>query len=98
MSYKIDFAFGKLPNGWPQPTFMSFDEDGGLHIEWCFGGHDTKDNWRVGFSWWPDEGAMICRTTQERQDTLERPAETALAATLHEWLTMPPSSVGEEKK
>lgn len=97
MSYVLDFTYGTLPNGWPQPTFISVDDHGGLNIEWCFGAQGSPESWRVLFSWDPEEGAMICRTTEERQDFVERPAEGTIAATLHEWLTVPPSSTEKDR-
>lgn len=90
----IDHRYGKLPNGWPQPTFMSTDEDGGLNIEWCFGEQGADDSWRVLFSWDPDEGAMVCRTTKERQDFFveaDGDSKKNIMPALDRWLTAPPN-------
>ena len=84
----ITFDCGKLPSGWPQPTFMSVSEDGSLNIEWCFG-EGADDSWRVIFSWDPDEGAMICRTNKSEQRSLcqaEGNDPKAIGPTLDRWL------------
>jgi hypothetical protein len=74
-----------LPNGWKQPTFLSVDDDGGLTIEWCFGGQGASDSERVMFTWDPKEGVMACRTTRDHQ-TIDRTvtAGTTLARLLGE--------------
>jgi hypothetical protein len=56
---------GKLPNGWPQPTFMSVDDGGALNIEWLWSGE------RILFVWDPAEGAMTCHTTRDGQEAKE---------------------------
>lgn len=72
-----------LPNRWPQPTFLSVDEDGALNIEWCFGEQDSPESHRIMFVWDPAEPAMACRTTRDGQEYEE--GERA-GAKLDEWL------------
>lgn len=64
----ITYEYGRLPNGWPQPTFLSVDDGGGVVIEWCFGAQGAANSWRVMFSWDPDDGGMCCRTTQREHE------------------------------
>lgn len=81
---KLDFAFGKLPNGWPNPTFMSVDE-GAFFIEWCFGDQGSKDSWRVSFYWDLQDGAMVIKTDAQSQECYEN--DPQLAFKLNEWLS-----------
>lgn len=87
----------RLPNGWPQPTFMSLGDDGSLNIEWCFGEQGADDSWRVMFCWDPDEGAMACKTTHDGQEHREGEVDTIIM--LDRWLRGAPTHrVGEEGK
>lgn len=85
----IEYPYGKLPNGWPQPTFLSTDDDGGINIEWCFGTQGADDSWRVSFCWIPDEGGMAIRTTRDHQDTIEK---HNVGHYLDQWLREPPEA------
>ena len=67
----------RLPNGWVQPTFMSVDTDGSLHIEWCF------DDERLMFVYDPVEGVMACSTGKHEQIVDE---SNKAALTLAKWL------------
>lgn len=91
----IDFRYGKLPNGWPQPTFLNVSEDGSLNIEWCFGEQGAQDSWRVMFCWDPEEGAMCCKTTHDDQESrgADTDDEEDIAQALDEWLS--PQTGGE---
>ena len=88
---KIDYDFGKFPSGWPRPTNMGIDENGSLDIEWIFGNHDDPDKWRVLFTWIPNEGAMICKTTSDGQESYESESLFAdpdfIGKILNEWLS-----------
>jgi hypothetical protein len=86
----ITFDYGKLPNGWPQPTFMSISEDGSLNIEWCFGTQGADDSWRVTFIWDPDlRSAQVIRTDRKDQESLctdDGDDPFAITASLERWL------------
>lgn len=62
-----------LPNGWPQPTFMSTYDDGSFNIEWCFGDQGADNSWRVMFCWSPSGEVMACWTDKVSQECEERP-------------------------
>ena len=66
-----------LPNGWPEPTFLSVDDDGALNVEWC------ADDCTISFWWHPKEGAMATRTTGTDQSSDQ--TETA-GMSLARWL------------
>jgi len=65
-----------LPNGWPHPTSLRVDENGGVNIEWCFGEPGAVDSYRVGFTWNPREGAAAFVVRKDAQVTLDE-TETA---------------------
>lgn len=74
----LDYA-RRLPNGWPQPTFMSTSHDT-FFVEWI------SDEETISFCWMPDEGAMILRTTNHSQDCLEN-NDADIPKVLNEWLS-----------
>ncbi len=69
-----------LPNGWPQPTFMSVDEDGCLCIEWCFPvGVSMPETHRVSFFYMPTEGPMALLTADAGQVVEQDPMKVCAA-------------------
>lgn len=61
----------KLPNGWPQPTFLNVDEEGALNIEWIIDNPDT----RILFVYDPKEGPMTCITPRIGAQTFKEGSE-----------------------
>jgi hypothetical protein len=76
----------RFPNGWPQPTFFTIDDDGTIHLEWHFDGNDT-----ITFFWNPEEGPMAIQHFGPHESLDE--TETA-ARTLSRWLTQRSAPTG----
>jgi hypothetical protein len=73
----------------PNPTFVSIDEDGALHLTWCFGGQGEDGSHRIMFVWDPDEGVMAAKIVVEGEVTCDmtRTAGLTLARLLTENLS-----------
>lgn len=73
----------RFPNGWAQPTFMSVDDDGAIHFEWCFGAQGSPESYRLLFMWCPKEGAMMCRTDRGGEQTHDETGTAAMTLRDH---------------
>ncbi len=77
--------FGKVfPNGYPIPDFMYTTEEGWFCIEWIFGNQGADDSWRLSFTFFKDEPAMLLKTDKNGQESIESPEK--IAEYLDKWL------------
>jgi hypothetical protein len=62
----------------PMPTFISIDDDGALHLTWCFDAQGAADSSRIMFMWEPKEGPMTARIDKGGAQTVDETATAGL--------------------
>lgn len=76
----------------PKPTFIDTDDDGALHMTWCFGEQGHPDSWRVFMFWQPGEGLFASKITHTPMTSEEAENEGVWPALIR-WLPTQPESV-----
>lgn len=80
----------------PDPTDIRVDEDGALHLTWCFGDQGQPNSWRVFCLWQPGEGMYASKLVHTPPSAVQVEGD-AVGPALAEWLENATESSGSEE-